>query len=54
MKIDKKETTMLVLLGVGLLVLKNNNWDANMDGTKDQSDKGLILFLGALAFAFLA
>lgn len=51
--INRKETTGLVLLGVGLLYLKDRNHDVNMDGTKDESDKGLLLFLGALAFFYL-
>jgi len=49
MKISSKEMTMLALLGVGLLVLKDRNWDINNDGVKDETDKGWILALGAVA-----
>lgn len=52
MKIDKKETTMLIALGLGLLYLRSNNHDANMNGVTDEDDKGLIIFLGALALMF--
>lgn len=50
--ISKKETSGLVLLALGLFYLKDRNHDVNMDGTKDDTDKGLILFLGALAFFY--
>jgi len=53
MKISKKEMTMLALLGVGLLVLKDRNWDVNMDGTKNETDKGWIILLGAAAVFFV-
>ena len=53
MKISKKETTMLALLGVGLLILRDRNYDINRDGTKDEMDKGLIILLGAGVVFFL-
>lgn len=53
MKISRKETMALAALGIGLLVLKDRNWDANMDGTKDDTDKGIILFVGAIAVFWL-
>lgn len=44
----------IVALGLGLLVLRDNNYDINMDGTKDNTDKGLMLLLGAVVlFYFL-
>jgi hypothetical protein len=53
MKIDKKETTLLIALGLGLLYLKNNNHDISMNDVTDENDKGLIIFVGALALFFL-
>jgi hypothetical protein len=53
MKINSKESMALVALGIGLLVLRDNNYDINRDGTKDDMDKGLILLVGALAFFYL-
>ena len=47
--INRKETTMLGILALGLLYLRNNNHDVNMDGNTDDMDKGLILLLGAAA-----
>ena len=53
MKIDKKETTLLIALGLGLLYLKNNNHDISMNEVTDENDKGIIIFIGALALFFL-
>jgi len=44
---------MIALLGVGLLVLRDRNWDINNDGSKDDNDKGLILLLGAAVVFFV-
>jgi hypothetical protein len=49
MKIYKKETTMLIALGLGLLYLRSNNHDVNKSGTADEDDKGLIILAGAIA-----
>lgn len=53
MAISRKEMTMLALFGVGLLVLRDRNWDINNDGSKNDTDKGLILLLGAGVVFFL-
>jgi len=53
MKIDNKEMMLLALFGVGLLAVKNNDRDINNDGTADNTDRGLILFVGALAAMYL-
>jgi len=44
---------MLVLLGIGLLYLKDNNHDVTMNDVTDDNDKGVLIFLGILAFAAL-
>ena len=49
MAISKKESGLLLLLGIGLLYLKNNNHDVTRNGTTDENDKGVLIFLGALA-----
>jgi len=51
--ITRKETTMLALLGLGLLYLRNNNHDVNRDGNTDDMDKGLLILLGAAAVFYL-
>lgn len=56
MNIDKKETRMLLLLGLGLLLLKTYEvGDIDRDGTANtNTDKGLVLLAGAaLAFFVL-
>lgn len=50
--INRKETTMLALLAVGLLYLKNNNHDVTMNDVTDDNDKGVLIFLGALALFY--
>lgn len=44
---------MLALLGLGLIVLRNRNWDINGDGSKDDNDKRIILLLGATVVFFV-
>ena len=53
MAITQNETAMLVLLGIGLLYLKGNNHDVTMNDVTDENDKGVLIFLGILAFAAL-
>ncbi len=53
MKITGKEIMILGALGVGLFALRDRNYDINRDGNKDEKDKGLIIFLGALAVLYL-
>lgn len=52
MKISNKETMGLLALGIGLLALKDRNYDINRDGVEDNTDKGLMIILGALAFFY--
>lgn len=53
MKITSKEAMAIGALGVGLLILKDRNWDVNNSGTADDSDKGIILMVGAIAVFYL-
>lgn len=53
MRIDRKETMLLLGLGIGLLYLNNNNHDINRDGTKDDNDRGLLLLAGAVILMYV-
>jgi len=53
MAINRNEAMVLGALAVGLLVLKDRNYDVTMNGVKDDNDKGVIIFLGALVALWL-